>query len=106
MRVYFQIGKASLFRSDAFQFFIGLNEMTAVGESGFLTDIIQIVVGKEQHIVCFADFDEFYVFLAGLSIQKLKIFGKVRVTHTALLCQFFNAQQLVRVFIDVFGNVI
>ena len=100
------MSQASLLRSDALHFFIGLDKVAAVCEARLLTDIIQIVVGKEQHIISLADLDELYVLLTGFTIQQLEAFRKIGVAHTTLSGQFFYTQQLIRMLIDVFGNIV
>ena len=55
--------------------------MAAIGKSGFLTDIIQVKIGKEQQILSLAKADKFNIFFTGLAIEFPEAFGKIGITH-------------------------
>ena len=54
-----------------------LNKMAAIGKSGFLTDIIQVKIGKEQQILSLTKADKFNIFFTGLPVDFTEIFGKM-----------------------------
>ena len=51
--------------------------MAAIGKAGFLTDIIQVKIGKEQQILSLTKADKFNIFFTGLAIEFPEAFGKI-----------------------------
>ena len=83
-----------------------LYKVAAVGESRFLADIIQVKISKQQHILDFTGFNEFYILLTGAPVEAFEFSGKVRIAHIAHFCQLLNIKQLVGVSINIFCYII
>ena len=64
--------------------------MAAIGKAGFLTDIIQVKIGKEQQILSLTKSDKFNIFFTGLAIEFPEAFGKIGITHIAAVCKLLN----------------
>lgn len=78
--------------------------MTAVRKAGILTDIRKIKAGKQQVVLHFGNTDKFDVVLAGLPVQLPETGCKIGIAHTAAVCQIFDHQRFVGMFINIFHN--
>lgn len=68
----------------------GADQVAAIGKSGFIGDIIQIIVSEEQQIFHFAEPYKFNVLLTALPVMLVKQLGKVGVTHVVMMGKLFH----------------
>lgn len=66
-------------------FFIGSDKVAAIKKSGFLSNIIQIIIRVQQEILCFIQANILDILLAGAAIIFPKKSCKIRVAHMAVL---------------------
>ena len=80
------------------------DQVAAVGEAGFLSDIVQIQIGKQQKFLNLVHPGKFDIFLAGLVVRLAEEAGKMRVTHAAQPGQLLNLQILGAVLVNVLAD--
>ena len=68
----FSVLHSFLFWCDSTPFFIGLDKVAAIKESGFLSNIIQIIIRVQQEILCFVQANILDILLTGKSLAKLE----------------------------------
>ena len=81
----FPVLHSFLFWCDSTPFFIGSDKVAAIKKSGFLSNIIQIIIRVQQEILCFIQANILDILLAGTAIIFPKKSCKIRVAHMAVL---------------------
>lgn len=81
-----------------------LDEVAAIGEACFLSNIIQIKIRKKKQVLCFTKPDKFDILLTGLSIEFTEALSEVRVAHMTSFCELFYLERFVCMCINVFRN--
>ena len=87
-----------------FPFLEGADQVAAVGKAGFLTDVGQILIGKQEQVGRLIDPCKFNIFLAGLVVGFPEELGKIRIAHATHLCQLMHPQGFAAMLLDIFGH--
>ena len=80
--------------------------MAAIKKSGFLSNIIQIIIRVQQEILRLIQANILDILLAGAAVIFPKKSCKIRVAHMAHLCQLLYLQRFGGMRINIFQNVI
>lgn len=70
---------SKLFWGDAFIFLKVLYKMAAIGKPCFLTDIIEVKIGKDQKFLCFVKPHLFYVLFTAHAVLLTEFFCKAGI---------------------------
>lgn len=97
---------AFLSGGDTSPFFVCPDKMATVKKSGFLCNIVYVVVRVQQKVLGFIQTDISDIFLAGAPIIFPETLGKVRAAHVAHICQILDFQGFCAVGINIFQNMI
>ena len=102
----FSVLHSFLFWCDSTPFFIGSDKVAAIKKSGFLSNIIQIIIRVQQEILRLIQANILDILLAGAAVIFPKKSCKIRVAHMAHLCQLLYLQRFGGMRINIFQNVI
>ena len=94
---------AVFFRGDALYLLEGADKVAAVGKTRFLTDVVEVVVGKNKIVGRLAYAQIVYKLLAALAVNAAETLGKVGITHAAALGKLGNAQILRIMSVNILG---
>lgn len=90
-----------LFWCGLIMFFKGADQMAAVSKPGFIGNIIQIIVCKEQQIFYFAEPYKLDVLLTALTIVFVKQLGKVGIAHMIMVGKILHIDILLGMFVNI-----